>query len=111
KYDSPVFLEVDKSHLQQVNYPITLIPKTGGRYEVVLPDEGQTTSLYSYVTENLTTVSPYNRPANKVISVNEWYVSPNFKFRLVKNPQPTPIVLENILLKMSTVNQTVNDLV
>jgi len=111
KYDSPVFLEVDKSHLQQVNYPITLIPKTGGRYEVVLPDEGQTTSLYSYVTENFTTVSPYSRPANKVISVNEWYVSPNFKFRLVKNPQPTPIVLENIILNLSTVNQTVNDLV
>ena len=27
KYDSPVFLEIDKSHPQQMNYPITLIPK------------------------------------------------------------------------------------
>jgi len=56
-------------------------------------------------------VSPYPRPANKVISVNEWYVSPNLKFKLVKNPQPTPIKLDNILLTLSTVNQKVNDLV
>ncbi|MGZ5197282.1 MAG: gliding motility protein, partial [Kaistella sp.] len=111
KYDSPVFMEVDKNHLQQVNYEIMLLPKSGGRYEVVLPDEGENTSLYSYVTENFTTVSPYRRPANRIISLNEWYISPNLKFKLVKNPQPTPIILENIILNLSTVNQTVNDLV
>ena len=48
KDDSPVFLEVDKKHLQQVNYPITLRPKGNGTYEVVLPEEGQSTGLYSY---------------------------------------------------------------
>ncbi|HAI79734.1 MAG TPA: gliding motility protein, partial [Chryseobacterium sp.] len=111
KYDSPVFLEVDKNHNQQVNYTITLIPKGGDRYEVILPEEGESTSLYSYVTESFNTVSPYPRPANKIIAVNEWYVSPNLKFKLVKNPQPTPIKLDNILLTLSTVNQTVNDLV
>lgn len=40
KSDSPVFLEVDKNHLQQVNYPITLLPKGNGKYEVVLPKRG-----------------------------------------------------------------------
>src|SRR5690606_22406963 len=42
KYDSPVFLEVDKSHLQQVDYPITFVPTGGDRYEVVLPEERET---------------------------------------------------------------------
>ncbi|MCB4234304.1 hypothetical protein LDL59_02060 [Kaistella anthropi] len=112
KYDSPVFLEIDKNHLQQVNYPITLIPKGGNRYEVVLPEENQqSTSLYSFATEGFSNISPYSRPANKVISVGEWYNSPNLKFKLLKNPQPTPIVLENIILTLSTVNQTVNNLV
>ena len=111
KYDSPVFLEIDKSHLQQVNYSITLIPKGGDRYEIVLPEEGETTSLYSFVTENFSNVSRYNRPANKVVSINEWYVSPNLKFKLVKNPQPSQIKFENIIFSLSTVNQTVNSLV
>ena len=112
KYDSPVFLEIDKNHLQQVDYPITLIPKGGNRYEVVLPEEDQqSTNLYSYTTEGFSNISPYSRPANKVISVGEWYNSPNLKFKLVKNPQPTTIVLENIILTLSTVNQTVNNLV
>ena len=31
KYDSPVILEVDKNHLQQVGYPITLIPQGNGK--------------------------------------------------------------------------------
>jgi hypothetical protein len=35
KDDSPVFLEIDKKHLQQVNYPITLLPKGNGAYEVI----------------------------------------------------------------------------
>ena len=112
KYDSPVFLEIDKNHLQQVNYPITLIPKGGNRYEVVLPEEDQqSTNLYSFATEGFSNISPYSRPANKVISVGEWYNSPNLKFKLLKNPQPTPIVLENIIVTLSTVNQTVNNLV
>lgn len=51
KDDSPVFLEIDKKHLQQTHYPITLIPKGNGTYEVVLPEEGESTNLYSYEAE------------------------------------------------------------
>jgi uncharacterized protein involved in exopolysaccharide biosynthesis len=32
KDDSPVFLQIDKSHPQQLSYPITLIPKSGNTY-------------------------------------------------------------------------------
>jgi hypothetical protein len=39
KFDSPVLLEVDKSHTQQINIPITLMPKGKDRYEVILPVE------------------------------------------------------------------------
>lgn len=48
KYDSRFFVEIDKSYPQQVNYPITLIPKGGDRYEVSLPDKGESSSVYSY---------------------------------------------------------------
>ncbi len=86
KDDSPVFLEIDRKHLQQVNYPITLRPKGNGAYEVVLPEEGQATSLYSYEAEGFQNINAYSRPANKVIRVNEWYNSPNLRFKLVQNP-------------------------
>ena len=110
KYDSPVFFQIDKTYPQQVDYPITLIPKGGNRYEVVLPSEGESTNLYSYETESFRSVSPYKRPENKVIGLNEWYVSPNLRFRLVKNEQPSPIQFENIIVNLSTVNATVNNL-
>ena len=110
KFDSPVFLEIDKEHLQQVDYPISFIPKGGDKYEVVLPEKGESTSLYSYNTEGFSTVKPYSRPANKVISLDEWYVSPNLKFKLVKNPQSPTIKFDNIILTLATVNQTVNSI-
>ena len=110
KFDSPVFLEIDKEHLQQVDYPISFIPKGGDKYEVVLPEKGESTSLYSYDTEGFSTVKPYSRPANKVISLDEWYVSPNLKFKLVKNPQSPTIKFDNIILTLATVNQTVNSI-
>jgi hypothetical protein len=69
KDDSPVFLQVDRKHGQQVNYPITLIPKGGDSYEVVLPEEGQSQNLYSFESESYTTINPYGRPANKIIRV------------------------------------------
>ena len=111
KDDSPVFLEVDKKHLQQVNYPITIIPKGGNSYEVVLPEEGQSTHLYSYDFEGFQDIGGFARPANKIIRVNEWYTSPNLRFRLVPNPKTTPIKLENIIVSLSTVNDAVNSIV
>ncbi|WP_373781404.1 polysaccharide biosynthesis tyrosine autokinase, partial [Kaistella sp.] len=111
KYDSPVFLEIDRSSLQQVEYPITLIPKGGDRYEVVLPKEGQSRSLYSFELEGFKTVPKYVRPENKILALNQWYTSPNLKFKLIKNPQPSEIKFENIIISLSTVNNTVNNLV
>src|SRR5690606_26200714 len=96
---------------QQVDYPITLIPKGGDRYEIVLPKEGQSRSLYSYELEGFKTVPKYARPENKVIAINQWYTSPNLKFKLIKNPQPSEIKFENIIVSLSTVNNTVNNLV
>ena len=72
KFDSPVFIEIDKSHLQQVNYPITLIPKGGNSYEVILPEEGHSTSLYNYETESFENIPEYPLPAKKTIKINEW---------------------------------------
>ena len=111
KFDSPVFLEVDKSSLQQVDYPITIIPNGGNRFEIVLPKEGESTSLYSYEKEGFQTITPYKRTENKIISLNEWYVSPNLKFKLVKNANPSEIKFENIVVTLATVNNTVNSLV
>ena len=39
KDDSPVYLVIDKNHPQVVNQEITLITKSSGKYEVVLPEE------------------------------------------------------------------------
>ncbi|VFB03857.1 Uncharacterised protein [Chryseobacterium taihuense] len=108
KDDSPVFLEVDRKHLQQVNYPIALIPKGKDSYEVVLPEEDQSTNLYSYEFEGFQSIDAYPRPANKIIKVNEWYTSPNLRFRLVKNPVESRIKLDNIIVNLSTVNDAVN---
>jgi succinoglycan biosynthesis transport protein ExoP len=74
KFDSPVFFEIDKSYGQQVDYPITLIPKSGNKYEVILPKEGQSNSIYSYETEGFKSILNYKRPENKIISLNEWFV-------------------------------------
>jgi hypothetical protein len=57
KDDSPVFLQIDRKHGQQVNYPITWFQKEDS-YEVVLPEEGQSPNLYSYESESYTTINP-----------------------------------------------------
>lgn len=111
KNDSPIFLEIDKKHLQQINYPITLIPKGNGAYEVILPEEGQSTNLYSYESEGFQNINAYARPANKIIKINEWYTSPNLRFKLVQNPVLPNIKLDNIIVSLSSVNQGVNDIV
>ncbi|MBS1571316.1 MAG: gliding motility protein, partial [Bacteroidetes bacterium] len=111
KYDSPILLEIDKNHLQQVNYPITFIPKGKDRYEVVLPAEGQSLSLYNYKTESMQPVQNYARQQNKVISIGEWYEAPNLKFKLNKNPSPSPIIFQNIIVSLSTVNDAVNTII
>lgn len=46
--DSPVYLEIDKNHLQQVGYTINLVNKGGGRYEVQLPESEESSWLYNY---------------------------------------------------------------
>ena len=48
KDDSPVFFVIDKNHLQVVNTEIQLIPKSNGKYEVILPEEFRTNNLYNY---------------------------------------------------------------
>ena len=110
KYDSPVLVEVDKEHLQQVNYPITIYPKGNGKYEIELPEEGHSTHLYSYKTEGFKDVSAYERPANKVVSVNQWYETPNLRFRLVHNPN-AKIKLDKIIINLSTVDQAVRAII
>ena len=111
KYDSPVLLEIDKNHLQQINYPITIIPRNGNLYEISLPEEGHSTNLYSYKSESFENVPEYPRPNNKIIGINQWYTSPNFKFRLVPNPHSPKIKLGNINVTLLAVNQAVNEIV
>ncbi|PZU21651.1 MAG: gliding motility protein, partial [Chryseobacterium sp.] len=111
KNDSPVFLEIDRKHLQQVNYPITLLPKGNNSYEVVLPEEGHSGNLYNYEIEGFQNIAEFPKPANKTIKLNEWYTSPNLRFKLVPNPVTPSIKLDNIIVNLETVNQTVNGIV
>ena len=114
KYDSPVFIEVDKNHLQQVGYPIAILPKGKDRYEIVLPEKGESVNLYNYKTESFETLKrEYKRPENKIISVGQWYETPNLKFRLVKNSSTSAISsgLDNLIITFSTVNSTVNTII
>ena len=109
--DSPVVLVIDKAHLQQVNYQITLIPKGNDKYEVILPEEGESTTLYSYITESYSDIPSYARPANKIIGVDEWYTSPNLRFKLEKNPNPSPIKFDNINISLMSVSEAVGGIV
>lgn len=114
KYDSPVILEVDKNHLQQVNYPITLLPKGKDRYEVVLPEKGESYTLYNYKTEAFEGITTkYSRAENKILSIGQWYETPNLKFRLVKNSSPSNFAkgLDNIIISLSTVNAAANNII
>ena len=111
KDDSPVFVQIDKKHLQQINYPITLMPKGGNTYEVVLPDKGESTHLYNYEVEGFQDIHSFKRPSNKIIKVGEWFTAPNIKFRLLQNPITPNIKLDNIIVNLSSVNQSVNEIV
>lgn len=94
-----------------MDYPITLVPKSNNKFEVVLPEDGHSRNLYSYETEGFTTVDPYDRPDNRTIEIGEWFTAPNLRFRLVKNPIIQKIDLQNIIVKLSTVNNAVQDIV
>jgi hypothetical protein len=87
------------------------MPKGKDRFEVVLPEEGDYVSLYNYSTEALQSTVKYKKPENKIITVGEWYESPILKFKLTKNPNPAPIVFENIIVSLSTVNDAVNGII
>jgi hypothetical protein len=104
-------LEIDKSHLQQVNYPISIIPKGKNQYEIILPEEGQSRNLYNYNTESVESVSSYARPKNRILNLNEWYESPNLKFKLISNPNPSNLGLDNIIVTLVPVNQAVNSII
>ncbi len=109
--DSPVILRIDKTHLQQTNYPITIIPKGHDKYEIVLPEEGHAITLYNYTTEAVERVGSYKRPANKIIGIDEWYTSPNLRFKLEKNPNPPLINYENINVTLKSVSESVGNIV
>jgi hypothetical protein len=67
KDDSPVFLVIDKNHPQVVNQEITLIPKSSGKYEVVLPEEFSVNNLYDYNAEEFKRTPSFKRVPNKII--------------------------------------------
>jgi hypothetical protein len=48
KDDSPVYFVIDKTHLQTVNIPITLIPISKDRFKVILPENFSVNNLYDY---------------------------------------------------------------
>ena len=75
---------IDKNHPQVVNQEITLIPKSSGKYEVVLPEEFSVNNLYDYNAEEIKRTSNFKRVPNKIIGINEWYETPFLKFKLVK---------------------------
>lgn len=87
------------------------MPKANGKYQVVLPEEGESTSLYSYIAESYESVKDYNRPGDKTIAIDEWYESPNLKFKLRKNPNASPIKFDNIRIQLVPINQAVNDII
>lgn len=111
KYDSPVFIEIDRDYPQQLDYPITLLPKGNDQYEVTFPEEGFSNYLYDYKNETFVSVPEYPIPKNKLIKVGQWYTAPNFKFKLVKNPVTPAIGVDNIIIKLSSVNAAVQSII
>src|SRR5690606_34830274 len=71
----------------------------------------QSTNLYSYATEGFHNIPAYARVAPRTITYDEWYTAPNLRFRLVRNPNKTPIELDNVVVRLSTVNATVRNLI
>jgi hypothetical protein len=86
------------------------LPKSGDRYEVTLPEGFGVNSLYDYKTESYKKTPSINRFPNKTISINEWYDTPFLKFKLVRNVFPREVEVDNVVVNLSTIDQTVNDI-
>lgn len=110
KDDSPVYLVIDKNHLQATEMDINLIPKPGGKFEVRLPEEFSANNLYDYRSEDFKRAGEYKRAANRVIAIGEWYETPYLKFKLVKNKKPLELELDNVVVTLKTIDQTVNEI-
>ncbi|WKV53389.1 gliding motility protein [Riemerella anatipestifer] len=108
KNESPFFLEIDKEHFQAINIPITFIPKDNS-YTVNLPED-LPNYLYSYKTEDFHPLKEtYKKEVQKNIKLNEWYESPYFRFRLIKNPVQPSIDYNNITVVLSSIDQKVRE--
>ena len=57
--------------------------------------------------KNLRELLILKRVPNKIIGINEWYETPFLKFKLIKNNQPLEIDLQNIVINLRTIDQTV----
>lgn len=108
--DSPVFLEIDKTHPQATGLEITLIPKTGDTYEIRFPENSKISHLYSYITEGYTKAGNLKLPSRHILALNQWFTTPSFRFKLVKNPHPSEVKLDNIVVSLKTIDQTVNEI-
>lgn len=74
--------------------------------------EGHSNHLYNYQTETFDEIkTTYQRLKNKIISVNQWYETPNLKFRLVIIPKKDLKGINNIIITLRTVNNAVNNIV
>lgn len=109
KNDSPFFFEIDENHLQQVDYPIFITPK-GDKYEISFPGQASN-KLYDYYSESFKNVKSFASPQTKTIALNEWFESPNLRFRLVPNPAPSGLEVPNVIITLSTVNSAVRAIV
>ena len=87
------------------------MPKGNDQYEVTFPEEGFSNYLYDYKNETFVSVPEYPIPKNKLIKVGQWYTAPNFKFKLVKNPVTPAIGVDNIIIKLSSVNAAVQSII
>ena len=75
-----------------------------------MPEEFSVNNLYDYNAEEFKRTSNFKRVPNKIIGINEWYETPFLKFKLVKNNQPLEIDLQNIVINLRTIDQTVNEI-
>ena len=112
KADSPVFLEIDENHPQQVGLPIIITPKGGDKYEISFPEKAYfSTSLYDYRNETFVTVPTYKHPQKVIMRIGQTYTSPNLKFKLNKNPNPPLLTMPFIAVTLQTVNQSVDSII
>lgn len=83
---------------------------SGDRYEISLPENFKGNNLYNYKTETFKRVDNYTRVPNKIIKVGEWYETAFLKFKLWQNFQPRDINVENVVVNLATIDETVNDI-